>query len=156
MNINLTLLGQTISLMLFVWFCMKFVWPPIIAALAERERRIADGLEAAEQGQRELQQAESAKQELLDDGKVQAQDYVVKAQKRADEIVDAAKEDARKEAERIIAEAHEQTVQEMNRARDDLRGRVAALAVTGAEQILMREVDNTAHKDFLDRLSADL
>ena len=93
---------------------------------------------------------------MLDDGKVQAQDYVVKAQKRADEIVDAAKEDARKEAERIIAEAHEQTVQEMNRARDDLRGRVAALAVTGAEQILMREVDNTAHKDFLDRLSADL
>ncbi len=156
MNMNLTLLGQTISLFVFVWFCMKFVWPPIIEALAERERRIADGLEAAEKGQRELEQAESQKQELLDHGKVQAQDYVVKAQKRGDEIVEAARDDARKEAERIIAAAHEQTVQEMNRARDDLRDQVAALAMQGAEQILMREVDDAAHKEFLDKISAQL
>lgn len=156
MNINLTVLGQTIALFLFVWFCMKFVWPPIIAALAEREKRIADGLAAADKGQRELADAETRRGELQQQGQEQAQDYIAKARARGDEIVEQAKEDARAEGERLLAEAREQATQELSQAREELRGEVAALAVAGAEQILMREVDQVAHRQYLDSLSAEL
>ena len=156
MNINLTILGQAISLAIFVWFCMKYVWPFIIKALNEREARIADGLAAAEKGVLELQQAEARVREMLEQGKQQAQEYIAQAQKRAAEVVDEAKDAATQEGQRILSEARTQISQEIQQARESLRSEVSALAVAGAEKILMREVDAPRHKEFLERLSAQL
>lgn len=156
MNINLTILGQIISLAVFVWFCMKYVWPFIIKALNDREARIADGLAAAEKGVLELQQAEERVREMLEQGKQQAQEYITQAQKRADEVVEQAKDAASHEGQRILDEARAQITQEIQQARDALRAEVSTLALTGAEQILMREVDAPRHKEYLDRLSAQL
>ena len=153
---NLTLLGQMISFGIFVWFCVKYVWPPIIKALEERETRIADGLAAGERGKHDLELAEKRATELLREGKDKAQDFINQAHKRADEIVEAAKQTAREEAERIKQSAGAEIEQNRNRARDELRGQVARLALVGAEQILMREVDEKAHKDVLDKLAANL
>lgn len=156
MNINLTLLGQAISFAIFVWFCLKYVWPPILKALEERETRISDGLAAAERGKHELELAEQRATDVIRDGKDKAQDFIVQAQKRADEIVEAAKDSAREEAERIKQAASAEIEQHRNRARDELRGEVARLALAGAEQILMREVDEQAHREVLDKLAANL
>ena len=156
MNMNLTLIGQAISFAIFVWFCLKYVWPPILKALEERETRIADGLAAAERGKHELELAEQRAVNALREGKDKAQEFIVQAQKRADEIVEAAKVTAREEAERIKASANAEIEQNRNRARDDLRAHVARLAVSGAQQILMREIDENAHRDVLDKLAANL
>ncbi len=156
MNMNLTMLGQAISFAIFVWFCLKFVWPPILKALEERESRIADGLAAAERGKHELELAEQRSGEVLREGKDKAQDFISQAQKRGDEIIEAAKLAAQDEAERIKAQAAAEIEQNRNRARDELRGQVAQLALAGAEQVLMREVDEQAHREVLDKLAADL
>lgn len=156
MNMNLTLIGQAISFAIFVWFCLKYVWPPVLKALEERESRIADGLAAAERGKHELELAEQRAGDVIRDGKDKAQDFITQAQKRADEIVEAAKVTAREEAERIKAAASAEIEQNRNQARDDLRAHVARLAVSGAEQILMREVDEKAHREVLDKLAANL
>jgi F-type H+-transporting ATPase subunit b len=156
MNINLTLLGQAISFAIFVWFCMKYVWPPIVRALEEREARIADGLAAAERARQELEQAQQRASQLMQEGKDKAQDFVAQAQKRADEIVEAAKAAAREEAERIRLAAAAEVEQNRNRAREELRGQVARLAIAGAEQVLMREVNEQAHREVLDKLAASL
>ena len=156
MNMNLTLLGQAISFAVFVWFCMKYVWPPIVKALEERETRIADGLAAAERGKQELAQAELRSGEIMREGKDKAQEFVVQAQRRADEIIEAAKQAAKDEADRIKLAAGAEIEQNRNRAREELRGQVAKLAIAGAEQVLMREVDEQAHRDVLDKLAANL
>ena len=156
MNMNLTLLGQMISFGIFVWFCVKYVWPPIIKALEERESRIADGLAAGERGKHDLELAEKRATDLLREGKDKAQELIVQAQKRHDEIVEAAKTVAREEADRIMQSATAEIEQNRNRARDELRGQVARLALVGAEQILMREVDEKAHRDVLEKLAANL
>lgn len=156
MNINLTMIGQAISFAIFVWFCLKYVWPPILKALEERETRIADGLAAAERGKHELELAEQRATDAMREGKNKAQDFISQAQKRADEIVEAAKLTAREEAERIRAAAKAEIEQDRNRARDELRAQVAHLAVAGAEQILLREVDEAAHRDVLNKLAANL
>ncbi len=156
MNMNLTLLGQAISFGIFVWFCMKYVWPPILQALEERETRVADGLEAAERGKHELELAEQRATESMREGKAKAQDFINQAQKRGDEIIEAAKEAAREEADRIKAAAAAEIEQNRNQAREELRGEVARLALAGTEQILMREVDENAHRDVLDKLAAGL
>ena len=156
MNLNLTLFGQAIALAIFVWFCMKYVWPPIIQALSERETRIADGLAAAEKGKHDLELAEQRAAELMREGREKAQEYITQAQKRADDIVDEAKQTAREEGERIKASARSELDTELNQAREKLREEVAALAVAGAEQILRREVDSGTHKQLLDKLSASL
>ena len=156
MNMNLTLLGQAISFALFVWFCVKFVWPPILKALEERETRIADGLAAAERGKHELELADQRTTEILREGKEKAQGFVSQAQKRGDEIIEAAKLAAQEEAERIKIAAAAEIEQNRNRARDELRSQVAQLALAGAEQVLMREVDEQAHREVLDKLAADL
>ncbi|MEX2480457.1 MAG: F0F1 ATP synthase subunit B [Gammaproteobacteria bacterium] len=156
MNMNLTMIGQAISFAIFVWFCLKYVWPPILKALEERETRIADGLAAAERGKHELELAEQRATDAMREGKDKAQDFISQAQKRADEIVEAAKLTAREEAERIRAAAKAEIEQDRNRARDELRAQVAHLAVAGAEQILLREVDETAHRDVLNKLAANL
>ena len=156
MNINLTLLGQAISFAIFVWFCVKYVWPPILKALEERETRIADGLAAAEKGQRDLENAGERVEEILQEGRDKAQEFVNQSQKRADEIVDLAKQAASEEGERILAAARGQIDQERNEARESLRKEVATLALAGAEQVLMREVDANAHREVLDKLTAEI
>lgn len=156
MNINLTLIGQSITFIFFVMFVMKFVWPPLVAALEERKAKIADGLAAAEKGKHD---GELAKQRVLDtlkDAKVQAQDIINLAEKRASEIVEESKDTARVEGERIIAAANAELEQEVNRAREQLRGQVVSLAVSGASKVLKREIDEKANDDLLKDLVAQL
>jgi F-type H+-transporting ATPase subunit b len=156
MNINATLIGQTITFIIFVWFCMKFVWPPIMNALAERKKEIADGLAAAERGKHEQELAQKRASEVLHDAKGQAAEIITRAEKRAAEIVDEAKTDAKTEGERIITAARSEVDQEVNRAKEQLRKQVAALAVSGAEAVLKREIDENAHRQVLDDLVAQL
>lgn len=156
MNMNLTLLGQAISFAIFVWFCMKYVWPPILQALQDRETRIADGLAAGERGKHELELAEQRAGDAMREGKDKAQEFITQGQKRGDEIVEAAKVAAREEAERIKLAAQAEIEQNRNQAREELRSEVGRLALAGAEQILMREIDENAHRDVLKKLSADL
>ncbi len=156
MNINATLFGQAISFAFFVWFCMKFVWPPIMAALEERKKKIADGLAAAERGVKEQVLAEERAKELLGEAKQEAAGIIAQAQKRASEIVDEAKETARTEGERIVAAANAEIEQEINRAKEQLRGQVASIAVAGAGKVLGREIDDKAHDSLLKDLVAQI
>ena len=156
MNMNLTLFGEFIAFVLFSLFCIKYVWPYIVKALEEREKRIADGLEAAEKGHHELEMAEKRATEILRDGKAQSQGFITSAQKRADELIEEAKQNAQTEANRIITAGRAQIEQERQTVKQELRREVARLAVAGAEQILMREVDQAAHKEVLDKISATL
>ena len=156
MNINATLLGQAISFAIFVWFCMKFVWPPLTAALAERQKKIADGLNAATKAQDDLKAAQDQVAQELKAAKDQAAQLIEQANRRAGQLVEEAKSQAVVESERIKAQAREQIEQETNRARDQLRAQVAALAVAGAEKILQAEVNANAHAAMLNKLAAEL
>ncbi len=156
MNINFTMFAQAISFAIFIWFTAQFVWPPLMKAVEERQKKIADGLAAADKGQQELVQAQSRVQEALSGAKQQSQDLIANAQKRADEMIEQAKVTAKSEGERQIAAAHASIEQEIQQAREALRGQVAALALAGAEQVLMREVDLAKHKEVLDKLGARL
>ncbi|HNH42972.1 MAG TPA: F0F1 ATP synthase subunit B [Agitococcus sp.] len=156
MNINATLLGQAISFAIFVWFCMKFVWPPLTAALAERQKKIADGLNAASKAQDDLKAAQDQVAQELKAAKDQAAQLIEQANRRAGQLVEEAKSQAVVESERIKAQAREQIEQETNRARDQLRAQVAALAVAGAEKILQAEVNANAHAAMLSKLAAEL
>ncbi len=156
MNINLTLIGQTISFFFFVWFCMKYVWPPLINAMQERKEKIADGLAAAERGKHEQALAEERAKDDLKKAKEQAAEILAKAERRASEIVDEAKEAAMEEGARIKTAAQAEIEQEVNRAKESLRKEVSALALSGAQKILGREIDADAHKAVLDELVAEL
>ena len=156
MNINLTLIGQSITFAVFVWFCYAYVWPPLVNALAERKKKIADGLAAAERGQHEQELAVKKAAEHLKEAKGQASEILAQAQKRANEIVDEAKDDARSEADRIKAGADAEIEQEVNRAREQLRQEVVSLAISGAEKVLKREVDKDAHASSLNELAEQL
>lgn len=156
MNINLTLIGQMITFAFFVWFCMKFVWPPIMNALVERKATIADGLAAAEKGQHEEELAKNRAVEILKEAKVKAQDILLQADKRASEIVEESKDTARVEAERIVTAANAEIEQETNRAREALRSQVVSLAVLGASKVLKKEIDAKANDDLLSDLVAQL
>ena len=156
MNITVTLIGQSIAFFFFVVFTMKYVWPPIINALEKRKQTIADGLAAGEKGHQELELARQRFEELVKEGKKNAADIIAQAQKRHDEIVEEAKVAAKKESEWIREGARSEIEQEKEIARQGLRQQVAELALLGAEQILMREVDRKAHNDVLTRISADL
>ena len=156
MNINATLIGQTITFFLFVWFCMKFVWPPIMNALAERKKQIADGLAAGERGKLELELASRKAVDSMRDAKGQAAEVIAQAEKRAAQIVDEAKGTAKAEGDRMIAGAKAEIDQEATRARETLREQVAALAVAGAEKILRREIDAKAHADLLEAIKKEL
>ena len=145
MNFNATFFGQLIAFGVFVWFCMKFVWPLLLGMIEDREKRIADGLAAAEEGERKLEQAKKRLAEALEEGKHKAADIIAQAQKRGDEIIEESKQTARVEGER-----------QLEAARQELRQQVAMLAIAGAEQILMREVDQNAHNEVLGKISADL
>jgi len=156
MNINITLIGQLVTFVVFVWFTKKFVWAPIMVALEQRKGRIADGLAAAERGQHEQELAKQRAAESLRDAKSQAAEIVNLAQKRAAEIVDEAKTDARTEGARILHAAEAEIEQELNRAREQLREKVSELAVAGAEKILRREINADAHREILDGVAKQI
>jgi len=156
MNFNATIIGQTIAFAFFVWFCMKFVWPLLLGMIEAREKRIADGLAAAEKGDKKLEEAEQKYKELVDEGKNQAATIIAQAQKRHDEVVEEAKTSARIEGDRIKEAARSDIDQEKEMAREELKKHVADLALMGAEQILMREVDRKAHNEVLNKISAGL
>jgi F-type H+-transporting ATPase subunit b len=155
-NINLTLIGQSIAFLFFVWFVQAFVWKFIRNAMTEREKQIADGLEAADRADRDLELAQKKAAQLLRDAKQEAGAIVDGANKRAVQIVDEAKQTAREEADRILAGAQAEVEQEVNRAREALRQQVAALALAGAEKVLEASIDEQAHRALVDKLAAGL
>jgi len=156
MNINATLLAQTIMFALFVWFCMKFVWTPIMAALDARKKQIADGLAEAERGKHDLELAAKRSAEILREAKEKAGEIIVGSEKRGSEIVEEAKVHAKVEGERIIAGAKAEIDQEVFRAKEQLRTQVSSIAMAGASKILGREIDANAHNDLLDKLVAEI
>ena len=156
MNINLTLIGQSIAFLFFAYFCMKFVWPTITGALAERKKKIAEGLEAAERGMQSQEQAQVEVQAQLNEAKQQASEIINQAQKRANEIVEEAKGAAVQEGERIKTAAHSDIEKEINRAKEQLRSQVSVLAVAGAEKVLNKEINADAHRAVLDDLAAQI
>jgi F-type H+-transporting ATPase subunit b len=156
MNINMTLIGQSITFAIFVWFCMKFVWPPIVSALESRKKQIADGLAAADRGKHELELAAKRASETMHEAKLKASDIIAQAEKRALQIVDEAKVAGKEEGDRMVAAAKAEIEQESHRAREALRGDVAALVVAGAGKVLRREVDAQAHADLLEVIKNEL
>ena len=156
MNINATLIGQLIAFVVFVGFCMKYVWPPLMEAIEKRQKEIADGLANAERGQKELELAQDKATEQLRDAKAQAAEIIEQAKKRASQIVDEETQRGHDEREKIIAQGHTEIEAERNRVKEDLRKQVAALAVSGAEKILAREIDAAAQSDIVEKLVAEL
>ena len=156
MNINATILGQTIAFAFFVWFCMKFIWPPIIGALNERQKKIADGLAAADRATTDLELAQAKAMEELHQAREQAKEIVDQANRRGVVIIEEAKESAREEGERLITAARAEIEQEVNQAREVLRGQVASIAVAGAGKILGKQIDAAANSELVDQLAAEL
>lgn len=156
MSINATLIGQMITFALLVWFTMKYVWPPLMQALEERKKKIAEGLAAAEKGQHEMDLAEKRATGLLREAKDQAADIVTLAQKRAGELVEDSKQSAKEEGERIVTAARSEIEREIQKAREGLRQEVAHLAVDAAEKILKSEVDRTKHQEIIAQLDKAL
>ncbi len=156
MSINATLIGQMITFTLLVWFTMKYVWPPIIAALEERKTKISEGLAAAEKGQEEIKLAEKKATSLLKEAKAQSAEIVSAAQKRANQLVEESKDQAKKEGERLLEAAKAQIEQEMLQAKESLRKEVSSLALRAAEQILKEEIDKAKHQDILSKAADQL
>lgn len=156
MNINLTLIGQMIAFVGFVMFCMKFVWPPIIAAMQERADKIADGLAAADRASHDLELAQEKAVQRLKQAKEEAAGIVDAANKRGNQLVEEAKQAAIVEAQRVKASAEAEIQQEANRAREQLRAQVAVLSLAGAEKILAAEIDPKVHADMVEKLAAEL
>nr|WP_267956614.1 F0F1 ATP synthase subunit B [Halomonas sp. MCCC 1A17488] len=152
----MTLIGQTIAFAIFVWFCIKYVWPPISTALHERQKRIAEGLDAASRASRDLELAQEQASQTLRESKEQASQILEQANKRSAQMVEEAREQARAEGERLIASARAEIDQEVQRAKDELRAQVSSLAVVGAERVLEASVDEKAHRKLLDKLAAEL
>lgn len=156
MNINATLIGQSVAFFIFVWFCMKYVWPPVIAALQERQKKIADGLDAASRAARDLELAQDKVGQQLREAKAQASEIIEQAKKRGNQIVEEARDQARVEAERLKAQAAAEIEQEVNSVKDALRAQVGTLAVSGAEKILGASIDQNAHADLVNKLAAEI
>ena len=156
MNINMTFFGQMITFAILIWFTMKFIWPPLNKAIEERQQKIAEGLAAAEQSQKNLAQAQQSVDAELRAARTKANEIIEQAHQRANQIVDQAKNDAIAEANRQKSAAEAEIAAASNRAREELRKQVSTLAVTGAEKLLKREIDANAHKALLDELAAQL
>ena len=156
MDLNLTFWGQTIAMIVFVWFCMKFIWPPIVGMIEERQKQIADGLAAAEKGTRALDEAKGQVEEMVSEARTQARQIIDQANQRANAIVEEARGGATQERQRILETAQAEVEQEVNRARDELRNQVALIAIAGAEKILAREIDAAAHRDLLEKLASEI
>ena len=156
MDINMTLIGQSIAMIVFVWFCMKFIWPPLLEAIEDRQQTIADGLAAADKGQESLEKATAEAEGIIAESRKQATGILDQAHARANEIVADGKADGTKERERQLTAAKAEIEQETNRAREELRGQVSAVALSGAEKILRREIDAAEHNDILGKLAQEL
>ena len=156
MNLNMTLVGQLISFAIFVWFCMKFVWPPVMAALNERQEKIAQGLADADKAAKELDVAQAKIEEQVRDAKEEASRILEQARKQAAQTVEDAQAKARAEGEKLIEQAKADIDQEVNAAREALRGQVSTLAVAGASKILGKAVDEEAHAELIDQLAKEL
>jgi len=156
MNINLTLFMQAAIFALFIWFCARFIWPVLMRAIGERQKEIADGLAAGEEGRQSLSRAEKQIAQMLTEAKTRASDIVAQGEKLRNETIDQAKSDAKAEADRVLAAAKAEIEQEVARAKEALRDQVADLAVAGASQILKREVDAKAHSELLAALQKQL
>lgn len=156
MNINATLIGQMLTFIFFVWFCMKLVWPFIVNALAERQQRIADGLAAGERGRQELELAQHKVTEQFRDAKIKSAEIVEKAHRQAAHIIEDAGAAAREEGCRLIKLAKEEITHEISQAKRALRKQVATIAIDGAEKILARQIDEAANQQILDQLIEEL
>lgn len=156
MNINFTLVAQAIAFAVLIWFTVKFVWPPLLQAIETRQKEIADGLAAAQEGKSALEVAARKSEVTLNEAKQKASDIIGQAEKRGVQIIEDAKNQAKAEADRIIAGAKAEIDQEVNRAKEGLRAQVSSLAVAGAEKILRKEIDAKAHSDMLAKLAAEL
>jgi len=156
MNINLTLLMQAVAFGVFIWFTARFIWPPLMRAIENRQKQIADGLAAGEEGRHSLANAEKRVAEILTDAKSRASDIVAQGEKLKSEAIEQSKAEARAEAQRIIAAAKTEIEQEVYRAKESLRNQVADLAVAGAAKILKREIDAKAHAELLASLQKQL
>ena len=156
MNMNLTLLMQAVAFALFIWFCAKFIWPPLTRAIETRQRQIAEGLQAGEQGRQSLSTAEKRIGAMLDEAKQKAAEIVAQGEKFRAETVEAARTEAQAEKDRIVASGRSEIEQELTRAKEQLRNQVADLAVAGASRILKREVDAKAHADLLAAIRTEL
>jgi F-type H+-transporting ATPase subunit b len=155
-DINATLIGQAIWFAIFIWFTMKFVWPPLQQAMQNRQKQIAEGLAAAERGKNDLELAAKRSADILREAKQKAQDIIGQGEKRAAQIVEEAKEAAKDEGAKLVAGAQAEIEREVSQAKEALRGQVAALAVAGASKILKREVDPKAHAQLLQALGMEL
>lgn len=156
MEPNLTFVGQLISFVLFVLFCMKYVWPPLTQIMRDRQKTIAEGLEKAAAAEKQLEQANDAASGEIEEAKKQAAELIAQARNRGSQIVEEAKQKAIEESDRIIQAAQSEIEQEKNRAREELRGRVSELAMEGAEKILEISVDRTVHQEMLNKLATQL
>ena len=156
MNINITLFAQAAVFAAFIWFTVKFVWPPMLRAIEARQKTIADGLAAAEQGKRSLETSSKQADEAIKEARSRAQEIIAQAEKRASQMIDEARNAAKEEGNREKAAAKAEIEQEVTRAREQLRDRVASLAVAGAEKILRREVDAKAHGELLESIKRQL
>ena len=157
MNLNLgTLIGQTIAMIVFVWFCMKYIWPVIMNAIEQRQTEIANGLAAAEKGQSSLATAKVEIDKIIAAARDQARGIVDQANTRATAIVDQGKADGEAARKAQVDAGRAEIEVELNRAREELRGQVARIAVAGAEKVLGREIDANAHRDLLGKLAAEL
>lgn len=156
MDLNATLIGQAIAMIVFVWFCMKFVWPPLMGMIEERQTQIAEGLAAAEKGTRALETAAAEKVQLLDEARDQAREIINQANTRGGHIVKEARGMADQERDRILSLAKSEVEQEVNRAREELRSQVGAIAIAGAEKIIQREMNAATHQDLLDQLAEEI
>lgn len=156
MNINATLIGETIAFFMFVWFCMKFVWPPIMNALEERKTKIAEGLAAAERGHKEHELAEKRAKDVIHEAREEAKGIVGLANTRGSDAVEEAKEKAVVEANKVKELALAEIEQEVNSVREELRKQVGVLAIQAAEQILKKEIDASKHKDIISSVSKQL
>jgi F-type H+-transporting ATPase subunit b len=156
MTLNLTLIGQSITFLVFVWTCWKFIWPPLMNAMQERQKAIGEGLAAAERAEKDLQLARERATDNLREAKEEAAKILEQARGQANQMIENAKNDARAEGERLKEAQRAEIEQEVNRAKETLRKQVAVLAVTGAERVLGASVDADRHGELLDKIAAEL
>ena len=156
MNFNLTLIMQAVAFAAFIWFCARFIWPPLMSAIETRQKQISDGLAAGELGRKELANAQKREAEIIAEAKAKSQEIVAIGEKYKADAIEQAKVDAKAEADRIVAAAKAEIEQEVARAKESLRDAVADLAVAGATQILKRDVDRTVHAQLLAQLKSEL
>jgi F-type H+-transporting ATPase subunit b len=156
MSINATLIGQFLVFAILIWFTVRFIWPPLMKAVEDRQKKIADGLAAAERGQKELQQASGDAAAIVAEAREKALKIVDQANRRSGEIIEEARTTALAEGQRLVADARQEVSLEQARARDALRKDVATLAVAGASRLLEREIDPKAHTDLIEKLARDI